>query len=357
MASQKRYDVAGVTALLAREGKRFEFFRAVTLLRKLRPGGAPIGGLGPIADEPVHFGHDPSLRFHSSDIESVETRAGEPARLVATFLGLVGTVTPLPLHMSEEVLAAELGDEHALRAFYDIFHHRILSLFFRAWEKYRVEHAHTDDASDGFTRRLLAFTGFDAAAPGADPRAALAGLRLLPSLPGRSRPAHALVLALREVLPGRTVEIEPFAFRSVRIPAEQRVRLGRQSCRLGVDFSIGDSVPDRAGRFRIVVRDASFADYEGVLRDGALRARIEEVIQGYVGRELEAELDLRLSPDAAPRLRLGHREGARLGLTTRLARREPRTLRARVVLDPTHASRTRLEEAPDDRTAHASPAR
>lgn len=344
MAGAKRIDVAGVTGRLAREGRRFEFFRAVGLLRRLRPGGAPIGGVGPIGDEPVHFGHEPSFKFHTSDVASIEAPPGAPARLVTTFLGLVGTVSPLPSHMTEDVLAAELADEHALRAFYDIFHHRLLSLLFRSWEKYRFEHAHVGDASDPFTRRMLAFTGHDDAGDDLARSAAMADLRLLPLLPGRTRPPHALVFALRSVLPGRAVEIEPFAFRSVRIPEEQRVRLGRQSCGLGVDCSIGTSVPDRAGRFRIVVHGATFADYEGVLRGGELRARLEALLDAYVGKAMEAELDLRLSPEASPAMRLGHREGARLGLTTRLPRREPRPLRARVVLDPTHASRTRLEE-------------
>jgi type VI secretion system protein ImpH len=347
-----------VSELLAHEGRRFDFFRAVTLLRKLRPSGAATGALGPIEAEPVHFGHDPSLSFHASDISAIETRAGEPARLITSFMGLLGTVSPLPTHMTEDVLGAELADEHGLRAFYDIFHHRVLSLFFRAWEKYRFEQAQTDTASDPFTLRMLAFAGVDAYAEGVDRRAALAGLAMLPLLPGRTRPAYALECALRAMLPGRAIEIEPFAFRSVRIPEEQLARLGRHSCRLGLDLSIGQSVPDRSGRFRIVVRGATFADYEGVLRGGALRARLEALLESYVGKAIEAELDLRLSPDATPPTRLGDRQGARLGLTTRLPRREPRSLRALVVLSSPDGARTRIEEEPPelDVSASASPA-
>jgi type VI secretion system protein ImpH len=332
------------SARLAREGHLYDFFRAVTLLRKLRRGSAPIGGLGPVDDEPVHFGHDPSLQFHTSDVASIELHGDAPARLVATFLGLVGTVTPLPLHMTEELLSAEQNDERALRVFYDIFHHRILSLFFCAWEKYRFEAVQRADASDGFSGRMLAFAGVDAHARGVDRVAALSSLRWMTMLAGRTRPAHALVVALGALLPGRTIEIEPFAYRSVRIADDERVRLGRQSCRLGVDCSIGSAVADRAGRFRIVVRGASYDDYEGMLRGGVLRERVVALVEAYVGVALEAEIDLRLAAGVAPSMRLGDRRVARLGLTSRLPRREPRPLRARLVLDSTSVARVRLEE-------------
>jgi type VI secretion system protein ImpH len=344
LATAKRNDLAHLDAWLTREGRKLEFFPAVALLRKLRKSAAPIGGLGPIEAEPVHFSHDPSLQFHASDIASITMNGDAPAVLVSTFLGLLGTVTPLPMHMTEEVIGAEQSDEPALRVFYDIFHHRILSLFFRAWEKYRFESAHAEDASDPFSARMLAFAGVDSNAAGVDRRAALASLPLLPLMPGRTRPPHALVFALQTVLPGRTIDIEPFAFRSVRIADEERARLGRQSCTLGVDCSIGRAVADRAGRFRIVVRGATYADYEGMLRGGDLRERLVTVLDAYVGHAVEAEIDLRLAAGVTPPLCLGDRRVARLGLTTRLPRRDPRPLRARLVLDPLHGSRVRLEE-------------
>lgn len=55
---------------------------------------------------------------------------------VAVF-GLIGPVGTLPLHYTQETLDRIRINDNALRDFLDIFHHRLLSYFYRAWRKYR----------------------------------------------------------------------------------------------------------------------------------------------------------------------------------------------------------------------------
>src|SRR5437588_10322428 len=90
--------------------------------------------------------------------------------LVASFMGLTGPKGALPDHYTE--LLIRLGRERkdvertALRDWLDLFNHRFLSLFYRAWEKYRfqIPYERGDYAltePDVFTRALLAFVGLE----------------------------------------------------------------------------------------------------------------------------------------------------------------------------------------------------
>jgi type VI secretion system protein ImpH len=109
---------------------------------RARHQGAAHGDYGPVNEESIRFRHDPSLTFATSDVSSIKARprrAGETGdgpdepvyEITTTFLGLTGTVSPLPTYMAEEVLHED-HDRPAQREFLDVFHHRIISLFYRA---------------------------------------------------------------------------------------------------------------------------------------------------------------------------------------------------------------------------------
>jgi len=148
--------VVAIESILA-QAQRYGFFAAVTLLERLTPDAPRIGGLGPAADEAVHFHHDPSLSFPTSDVSSVKkVQKGDPNNtlgpkrtvydITCTFLGLTGAASPMPSYFIEEVLHED-PDYPAQREFLDIFHHRILSLFYR-WRS-----STTSRASTSRTRR------------------------------------------------------------------------------------------------------------------------------------------------------------------------------------------------------------
>src|SRR5438067_3366749 len=128
-------------ALFAR-GYEFDFFQAVRLLEMLaddpdRPAGPP-----PV-EEALRFKAHLSMAFPASAVHAVEPPAdARPVPAVTvSFLGMTGPCGALPLHYTHLLmrLAREgRGSERtALRDWLDLFNHRAVSLFFRAWEKYR----------------------------------------------------------------------------------------------------------------------------------------------------------------------------------------------------------------------------
>ena len=125
-----------------REARRFSFFRLVYLLERLFPGAPPMGQLGPITDERVRLRGDTSLVFASCDVTEVaHVRSADGVRRVRVtnaFLGLYGAVSPMPPYYAENLALVEhQGGPQVIREFLDVFHHRLLSLMFRAWTKYR----------------------------------------------------------------------------------------------------------------------------------------------------------------------------------------------------------------------------
>src|SRR5690349_6442874 len=100
-----------VLEMLETRGHEFDFFRAVSYLERTHRAGAAVGEAGPPARETIRFRHDPSLAFPAGDVKSVRTRVPRHglmfAEVMTTMLGLVGSSSPLPTWMSEDVLQSE----------------------------------------------------------------------------------------------------------------------------------------------------------------------------------------------------------------------------------------------------------
>ncbi len=355
MAGPERKPNANLSQLLADEGNRFDFFRVVQLLQRLAGSGAAgVGELGPLNAEAVRFIHDTRMIFHASDVISVEPRVVKPghvfARVMTSFLGLFGSASPLANFVSEDVIRAENdGDDHSLRDFYDIFHHRILSLYYRAWKKYRFSAGFRSDANDPFTRRALSFVGVDIA--GAIPRHGLPPGDLLPLAPllsgTRTRPSRTLQIVLERLLPGVDVKIEMFVARRVRLDESQRVMLGKQNTELGQNYTIGRSVVDRSGSFRIVVGPVGYDVFEAFAPGGRHNTRLRQIVDQFSGGVLESELELKLSETESPRFQLNSRRGSQLGITTQLVTSRRKPMRYRMVLSEDSAKQ-KPEALPDD---------
>ncbi len=350
MAATHGKSDAALIQELATEPWKFSFFRAVQLLQRTAPHAIPVGNLGPVRRESIRFVHDPDLIFHSADITSITPRVirdGVPfSEIRSNFMGLIGAVSPLASFISEEVIDAERSDEKSLKAFYDVFHHRLLSLFFRAWKKYRFAAGFRLDGSDPFTRRALSFVGVDAVAPPKDGLPPLSLLALAPLLAIKTRPARSLQIILERLFPGAGITTKSFIARRVMLNDDQIAKLGTQNSMLGMDLTIGRSVIDRSGRFRVGIGPVDYETFEGLMPGGRLHPTLRKVIDQFSRGVLEIECEVTLAEHDAPRFELGVERGARLGVTTTLRPTSGKPMTARFVMsdDMTNARPTILDE-------------
>jgi type VI secretion system protein ImpH len=127
-------DPVDVERLLADAGAAMNFYQALRLLENAHPDKPRIGASLRPRDDAVRFGQDPSLSFEPGALARfTPATLDAKARLAVNFFGLFGANGPLPLHLTE--YARERARNHGdgtLAAFLDVFHHRMVSLFYRA---------------------------------------------------------------------------------------------------------------------------------------------------------------------------------------------------------------------------------
>lgn len=286
----------------------------LVVLERLLGGDAAIGTAANLDEERIQLRHDRQLSFRPAEVSAVRVRDVNRERpvveLTTAFLGLTGAASPLPPYLPEEV--AQEDDESPLRRdFLDLFHHRFVSLFFRARARSDYANGYRTDQSDAWSRRVLALLGRDGT-----PRVERwRVLRWAPIFASRNVTAAAVEAAVADVLAedlgGEVgVAVEPFVGAWVPLDPDDENRLGRARSTLGGDLVLGRRILDRASRFRLVVgplgRDA-LARLRG--NEGLLR-RVAATVTELCASTLDFELVLWLTADAAPHLELG---AARLG--------------------------------------------
>jgi type VI secretion system protein ImpH len=309
------------------------FFRLVALIERLRPDAARIGGLGPFASEAIRFRHDQALSFNASDITRTKVVSSDPLQVevVTTFLGLSGAVSPLPVHLAEELLDEERGATQ--RAFLDLFHHRLLSLLYRGVIKYRLSAEATETGADAWARRLLAVAGVDTATQRQTLELRII-LMLLPALAASRRSPDALANALSFVLgpeiPGAKIEVEPFVGEWVVLDARDLCRLGVANHRLGMEMVLGTRAFDAASKFRIKVGPVNSQDFRRLGSGTPLRATIDAIVALFVNDWLRYDLDVTVDESRRSLTLASGDAGSRLGLDSWLGQYNAKTASVRM---------------------------
>jgi type VI secretion system protein ImpH len=320
-----------VTRHLFSEGYLFDFFQSVRLLESYFPNGKNPGETSDVAHEQIRFRPHSGLAFPATDVRSVELLDGKPerARIIATFMGLYGVDSPLPVYFYDSI-ATETDESKPLRDFLDIFNHRLYSLFYRSWKKYRFAlHYSKPSTREGLVVRALSLAGLGTKKAVDD--AAMPAIRLASFcgfLSTRVRNADGLKSMVAEILGGVQVSVLENIPRWVTIA--QRSRIGKVGgFAVGSTACLGERVFDMSGKFRIAIGPLSLQQYLLLLPRGASAKLLQFLVRLYVRDYLDYDVQLNLSTNEIPSHKLGDGE-SRLGLTTWLGK--PRTeITSRVV--------------------------
>ncbi len=228
------------------EPYRFEFFQAVRLLEKIFPTRQPVGRETTIKQEVVRFRSRIALEFPASEIhefiESTDEFFDEQKlEMFVNFMGMLGISGVLPTHYTELAVERSRYRDTAMWSFLDIFTHRSVSMFFRAWEKYRFPVGYERGKND-FTDFLFDFVGLGTT--GLRGRMALEDEALLPYSGLIAQKPHS-ASALENILGDYfmiSAKIKQFFGQWLDLDEESITKLGEANSLLGVNAIIGTRV-------------------------------------------------------------------------------------------------------------------
>jgi type VI secretion system protein ImpH len=306
--------------LLERAPHAFDFHVALRRLEGVFRSAPRFGQAVHAAEEPVRLGQDPSLAFAPSSLQAFQApRDGLPGRLQVAFFGLFGPQGPLPLHLTEYARERlrNAGDG-ALASFVDLFHHRMLSLFHRAWARSQPTASQDRPADNHFATYLGSLCGIGMRSlRGRDTIADSSKLYYAALLAGPTRNAESLRALLSDFFE-TPVAIEEFVCDWVTLPRDSRFALGRsqETSALGRTTVLGARVQLCQHKFRIVLGPLSGAQFARLLPGSEALARLVALVRLYAGDEWQWDVRLVLAPEDSAQLQLSR--GARLGWNTRL---------------------------------------
>ncbi len=374
MATKSRRPDSSLIGELFRAPHRFGFFQAARLLetahrksaeqsaktaaepdsgghhaaRRGTPG--VVGEDNLPGEEAVFFRALPALHFPPNQISKIshpkpettasKTERGEtktpPPEMTVGFMGLTGPSGVLPPHYTESLIRETRAKNLALRDFFDLFNHRIISLFLRAWEKYRLPQRYERSGrnqEDPITSSLYAVIGFGEN----NLRKRLAfDDQLLLHYGGHLSHSPPSAVALESLLSDffeRKVEIDQFQGRWLTLADDECTSLPANPvmdqgfCQLGVDAVLGSRVWDVQSSFRIRMGPLSYAQFAAFMPEGGELLKLAQMTRLFVGADKSFDVQLTLRGDEVPALQLGgdtEGPGARLGWNTWLAQSTPR---------------------------------
>ena len=324
----------------------FDFFQAVCLLERLHPERRPVGHEGSPEAEIMRFRAHQSLDFPASSIHDLQREASDEdlALMTVNFMGLTGPSGVLPRHYTERLIHLEHGkkgpEKYALRDWLDLFNHRLISLFFRAWEKYRFwipyarrEYAHTEP--DTFTNclfsligqgmptlrnRLRVSVGETRDGHGREKVLAriddLALLHYSGLLSQRPRSASNLQALLEDYfqLP---IRIKQFQGQWLRIDQISQSHIEEAGCynELGVNMVVGERVWDVQNKIRIRLGPLDYRQFCEFFPDHTPQPQrkafflLAHLVRLYLGPELDFDVQLVLKAENVPEMQLSNSPG------------------------------------------------
>jgi type VI secretion system protein ImpH len=330
---------------LFEEPHAFEFFQAVQVLeRETRrisdaPGGGRVGEDVSPRQEAVRFSAYQALLFPTAEVLEArsQTQADvdtprQPPQLSVGFMGLTGPSGVLPQYYTEILIRSLREKNLAVRDFFDLFNHRLISLFHRAWEKYRLPAAYERQApdEDPVTSCLMAIVGLDT--PHLRNRMAVDDEAVV-HFAGHYAHWPRSVAALESILSDffeRPVRVQQFHGRWTWLSPDEFTSLPTRAmpegafAQLGMSAVVGERVWDVQGSFRIRIGPVRYRQFIGFMPGSKDLAQLVDLTRLFVGPTFSFDMQLTLAKDDVPRLALAG-EGEyvpRLGWNTWLKHEE-----------------------------------
>ena len=321
MASEARSAHDDLIIRLSNEPHRFGFFQALRFIEAANPDTPGFGRSRRARQDPIRLGQKVTLAFASSTLAELQPATdARPERLLQFFHGVFGPNGPMPVHLTEYAIARRLSyHDPTLVRFCDIFHHRMVSLFYRI--RANAEPALCEDRPEKnrFRAYVGALAGYGSPAlRNQDEVSDQAKLFYSGHYANQKRSPSALlgILAQHFSMP---VELREFQPEWLEFPAESRLCLGRSrhTCQLGRNTVLGERTYERQFRFSLIFGPISRSQFESLLPGQPAATRLAALVRNFVGFEFSWDYRMLVRENEVPVARLGGK--ARLGWSSWLS--------------------------------------
>jgi type VI secretion system protein ImpH len=300
--------------LLERAGLA-NFYRLCELLELSDPESPLLGARDTQEGDAVRFRPWPGMGFPAGEVRYQPGRFEDehlpvPA-LFTTFLGLYGVDGVLPYHFATDIVTRREGSE-VLAAFLDIFHHRLITQYYRIWRKYHYPVGFAVGGRDRISMALQGLVGrsFHTSSQSQNDIAQPRWLSLLGPMSRRTRTADGLAAVVGHIFPDVGVKVEEFYPSSDLLDA---MPLGRKTGLGGQCGVLGRRLVSHNRAVRLVLSLNNAEQLHSLLPGGQARADLAAMLRGYLGLRWTVCLFARLATSSLPAPTIG-KHGGWLGL-------------------------------------------
>lgn len=282
----------------------------ISLMRAIaaRTPDLPPPGIATLpSQERFRLGQMASMAFSPREIATI-SQQDDKIKVQLFGLGIWGAQGAMPLHMTELAYSRYEQHDPTLIDFTDIFHHRALSQFYRAWFLSQDTASLDRKNDERFSFYVGSLIGLDPAELISSPLPVHARLASSAHLIREARNPDGLLGALHYYFEV-PVELKEFEPQWIFLDDQDQSALGddRYAALLGDGAILGNTVLDRQHKFKVLMGPLSLSQYMQFSPWGSDMAVLRELIRSFIGFEYAWDVQLILAADQVPKARLDGR--------------------------------------------------
>lgn len=310
MANQIRNQGRTVTVLndFQHEPYKYDFYQFMRLIECMYPDKQRFGYSVKPSDDAIRIGQLPSMQFAPGALARFEMNADYPAVLKVFFFGLFGPNGPLPIHLTEFARhRMNIARDPTFAEFADLFHHRLLSLFYRAWADKEPTTQLDRPHNDRFSIYVGSLLGIaERSQQQRDGVCDHTKFHFAAHLGCQTKHADGLIAVLRSYFQV-PIAMEEFVGEWLTIPKDGLCCLNadQQTGQLGVSATIGLHSWQCIHKFRLIAGPLDLQQFESFLPNGKKITAFSDLVKNYIGFEFKWDLNLILKKNEVPAIRLG----------------------------------------------------
>ncbi|EKY1944271.1 type VI secretion system baseplate subunit TssG [Cronobacter turicensis] len=294
------------------------FISTLRAIAARTPDQPPVGHAALPSQESFRIGQRAHMAFAPREIAQLSWRDGK-VNLHIFGPGVWGAQGAMPLHFTELTYSRMENHDYALADFVDLFHHRALSHFYRAW--FIAQDTATLDRTDDekFAFYVGSLAGLDLQEIAHSCLPAHARLTSCAHLVREPRNPEGLLGALQDYFQV-PVQIKEFVGHWIQLDRPDQTHLGNgdTAILLGKSAILGETVLDRQHKFQLIIGPLTLEQYLRFSPWGQDLPVLKEWVRNFIGFEYAWEVQLLLKAQEVPCTSL---DGAhQLGYASWLAR-------------------------------------